>query len=151
MKNLIILSTICLTLLHCTVREQPRFIGLENIQVLESNSEFITLSADALFINPNDIDGELSTNELKIFVNNKNLATIENQTYKVPAKKEFSIALTSKIPTDSLINTKNLVGLIDSFMSKTINVQYKGEIVYKVLGISKTYVIDKSEEIKINL
>jgi len=44
MKKLIILSTILLTVLSCKVTEKPEFLRVENIDVVESNSEFVVLS-----------------------------------------------------------------------------------------------------------
>lgn len=151
MKKLIILLTLYLSIFSCAVREKPEFLGVDHIKISEHNAQYITLSADAHFKNPNSIGGELSTNGLKVFVNDNDLALVTSETFKVPAKKEFSIPLTSKIPTDSLFSSKNLSSLLGSFLNKNLKVQYKGEIKYKVFGFSKTYTIDKTENIKIKL
>lgn len=149
MKKLIILSTICIALLSCSVNEKPEFIGVENIKVLESTSKFITFTAEAKFINPNDIGGELQTDAIKVFVNNNEIATVSTENFEVPAKKEFSVPLKTKVPTDSLFSNKNLGGLIGSLFSKKVKVQYKGEIKYKILGFSHYYNIDQTENVKI--
>lgn len=149
MKQLIILSTILITFFSCSVNEKPEFLGIENIEVLESNSKYVTFTADALFLNPNDIGGELQTDEIKVFVNDNEMGTISTKSFKVPAKKEFSIPLNTNIPTDSLFSNKNISGLIGSLFSKKIKVQYTGDIKYKVLGFSYTYDIDKTEDLKI--
>ena len=54
MKKLIILSTICIAIISCSVNEKPQFVGIDNIKVLESTSKYVTFTADALFINPTD-------------------------------------------------------------------------------------------------
>lgn len=149
MRKLIILSTICLALLNCSVNEKPQFVGIENIKVLESTSKHITFTADAFFINPNDIGGELQTDEIKVFINENEMATISTKSFKVPAKKEFSIPLKTNVPTDSLFSNKSIGGLIGSLFSKKVKVQYKGAIKYKVLGFSYSYNIDKTEDVKI--
>ena len=149
MKKLIILSTICIALMSCSVNEKPQFIGLENIKVLESNSKYVTFAADALFLNPNDIGGELKTDDIKVFVNDNELASVSTESFKVPAKKEFSIPLKTNIPTDSLFSNKSIGSLIGSLFSKKVKVQYKGDIKYKVFGFSYTYNIDKTEDVKI--
>ena len=151
MKKLIILSTICAALVSCSVTEKPQFIGIENIKVLESTSKYVTFTADAMFINPNDIGGELKTDEIKVFVNDNEMATVSTESFEVPAKKEFSIPLKTNVPTDSLFSNKNLSGLLGSLFSKKVKVQYKGDIKYKVYGFSHTYSIDKTENVKINL
>ncbi|GAA3577383.1 hypothetical protein [Snuella lapsa] len=149
MKHLIILSTICITFVSCTLKEKPEFLNIKNITVLESTDKHITLSANAHFLNPNDIGGSLKTDGIKVFINNNEMATVSAQTFKVPAKKEFSIPLKAHIPKDSLFSNKNLGGLIGSLFSKKVKVQYKGEIAYNILGFSHTYALDKTETIKI--
>lgn len=149
MKRLIILSTICLLILGCSVKEKPIFIGIKNIEVIESTSKHITLTANANFMNPNDIGGELQTDEIKVFVNNNEVAQVSSKSFKVPAKKEFSIPLKTRIPIDSLWSNKNLSGLLGSLFTKKIKVQYTGDIKYKVFGFSHFYTINQTEDINI--
>ena len=149
MKKLIILSTICVAFIGCSVNEKPQFIGVENIKVLESTSKYVAFTADALFINPNDIGGELQTDEIKVFVNNNEMASVSAKSFKVPAKKEFTIPLKTKVPTDSIFSNKSISGLIGSLFSKKVKVQYIGDITYRALGFSNTYNIDKTEDVKI--
>ena len=149
MKKLIILSTIYMTFLNCSVKKTPEFIGVENIKVLESTSKNITFTANAMFKNPNIIGGQLQTNGIKVIINDKELATVSTENFKVPAKKEFSIPLKTKVSTDSIFSNKNLSSLLGSLFNKKIKVQYKGEIKYKILGFSHRYSIDKTEDVKI--
>ncbi|SFZ92178.1 Late embryogenesis abundant protein [Flaviramulus basaltis] len=150
MKRLIILSTICMLLFGCSVNEKPQFIGLENIKVLESTPKYVTITADALFINPNDIGGSLKTDEIKVFVNDNEMATVSAENFKIPAKNKFSMPLKTKVPTDSLFSNKNLSGLLGSLFSKKVKAQYKGIIEYSTFGFSYSYNIDKTEDVKIN-
>ena len=149
MKKLIILSTLVLTFVACSVKQKPEFLRVENIIVSESTSKTITLTADALFRNLNDIGGELKTDEIKVFVNGNEMATVSSESFKVPANKEFSIPLKANVPTGSLLSNKSLSGLLGSLISKKIEVQYKGDIKYKVFGFSHTYTVDKTEDVKI--
>ncbi len=151
MKRLIILSTICVMFNSCSVREKPEFINIENIQVVKSTSKYITLTADALFINPNDIGGKLKTDGINVVINDRQLASVSTQSFEVPAKQEFSIPLKVDIPTDSIFSNKNLGGLIGSLFSKRIKVQYQGDIIYQVFGFSYAYKVDLTEQIKIKL
>ncbi len=148
-KPYIILSTIFFV--ACTVKEHPEFLKVENIKVLKSTSKYVTITADAYFLNPNDIGGELKTDAVKVYVNDNEMATVSTKSFKVPAKKEFSIPLKTYIPTDSILSGKNIGGLINSLFSKKVKVQYKGDIIYKALGFSYKYNIDITDNIKIKL
>jgi len=149
MKQLPILSTLFLTLFSCSVNEKPEFIALKNIEVTSSTSKLITLSADALFKNPNDVGGELETEGIEVLVNGNHIGNVSSKAFKVPAKNDFTIPLSAKIPTDSLYSNNNLSGLLGSLFSKKIKVQYKGAIKYKVFGFSHKYDVDKIEDIKL--
>ena len=151
MKKIILLSTLCFVFFSCSVKEKPEFLAVTNIKIIESNSKFISLSADALFKNPNDISGKLETEGIKVFVNDVEMATVSSKSFKVPSKKEFSVPLLVNIPTDSIISDKSLSNLISSLFSQKLKVQYKGELKYKVFGFSHTYPIDEIEDVKIKL
>ncbi len=151
MRKIIILSTISLIILSCKVKEKPEFLYVKNIEVEKSSSKHLTLTADAFFVNPNDIGGELKTDEIKVFVNSNEMAIVSTESFKVPAKKEFSMPLKAHILTDSLFSDQSISGLLGSLLTQKIKVQYKGDIVYKTLGFSFTYTIDETQEVKIKL
>ncbi len=151
MKRTLLLLTIVCTFFNCKVNEKPLFVNVENIKVEESTSKYIIMSADALFMNPNDIGGELKTDEIKIYVNDNEVGYVSSESFKVPAKDEFTIPLKATIPVDSLLSGKSIGGLIGSLFSKTMKVQYKGDIIYKTLGFSYTYGVDETEDVKIKL
>ena len=151
MKRLIILLTIGLVLFNCSVKKKPQFVSLENIKVVGSTSKHVILSADALFINPNDIRGELKTDEIKVLMNDTEIGTVSSENFKVPAKKEFTIPLKAYVSKDSLFSNKSLDGFIGSLFSNKVKVQYKGDIIYSAFGFSHTYNINKTEDLKIKL
>ncbi|MDT0557525.1 LEA type 2 family protein [Ichthyenterobacterium sp. W332] len=151
MKKLILVIFSFLTLSNCSVKEKPEFIGLENIKISDANNITVQITADATFNNPNDIGGKLSTESIKVYVNDVEMATLLSDEFKVPAKEHFSIPLEVKIPTDSIISNKSIAGLLGSLLTQKLKVQYKGDIKYKVIGFSHKYKIDKTETIKIKL
>jgi hypothetical protein len=151
MKKTILLSITLFTILSCKVNEKPEFLRVENIEVLESTRNHVTLKADAFFINHNNVSGELETEEIKVFVNGNEMGHVSSESFKVPAKKEFSIPLKAKVSTDSLFSNKNLSGLLGSLLNKNLEVQYIGDIKYKVFGFSHVYKVDRTEKVKIKL
>jgi hypothetical protein len=148
-KRFLFISLFFTLLFNCTVNEQPKFVGLENIKVVNSTIQSITLSADALFINPNDVGGILKTDDLKVYINDTEVATVVADEFDVPSKENFKIPLIVAVATDSIIDKKSLGGLLGSLISQRLKVQYKGNIKYKVLGFSSTYEVDETQELKI--
>jgi len=151
MKKTLILLTIISLLFSCSIKEKPEFLRVENIKVIESSSDFVTLSADAFFNNPNDIGGQLMSEGIKVIIDGTEMATVTSEAFKVPANKEFSIPLKANIASKKLLNLNNLSGILNSLLNKKLKVQYVGEIKYKVLGFSHTYKVDKTEDIKVKL
>lgn len=147
--RILFISMFFTLLFNCTVTEQPEFIGFENIKVVNSTTESIALSADALFLNKNDVGGTLKTDDLKVYINDTEVATIVSDEFDVPSKQNFKIPLIVAVATDSIIDKKSLGGLLGSLISKRLKVQFKGDIKYKVFGYSSTYLADETQELKI--
>lgn len=154
MKKILYFVLICVVLSNCSIKKRPIFIKVDEIQFLSMKTDTIRLQANAFFKNENDIGGKLSTEEIKVFVNGAEVARVSSEEFKVPANKEFSIPLHVVIPTNKVFeNNKGgiLGGILSSLLNKKIDVRFKGDIKYKVLGFSNTYSIDKTEEVKIKL
>ncbi|CAM1354326.1 LEA type 2 family protein [Tenacibaculum insulae] len=151
MKNLAFFIVI-LFITSCSVKKKPIFIKVDNIKIMSVASDTIRLKADAFFKNPNDISGKIATDKIKVIVNGAEVAQVSSDEFKVPARKEFAIPLKVVIPAKKVFeNNKNgiLGGLLNSIINKSVKVQFKGDLKYKVLGFSHTYIIDKTEDIKI--
>jgi hypothetical protein len=152
MKKLLYFLTLFLLINSCTVKEKPIFIKVDNVKVVSFAADTIRLKVDAFFKNPNDVGGKISTDNLKVIVNDEEVAEIFSDEFKVPAKKEFIVPLIAIIPTKKIFESnKNgiLGGLLNSVLNNSIKVQIKGNLKYKVFGFSGDYVIDKTENMKI--
>ena len=148
-KKIIGLLAFTWFIISCTVKEPPEFLGVQNIKVLEATKTYVTISGEGLFKNPNDIGGELKADGIIVYVNGNEMATVSSESFKVPAKEQFTIPLEVNIPTDSIFSNKSLGGLLGSLFSKKMEVKYQGKINYKVLGFSHFYDVDETEEVKI--
>ncbi|WP_298879673.1 LEA type 2 family protein [uncultured Polaribacter sp.] len=151
MKNFLYLLLLFLIISSCSVNKQPVFIKVDNVKISSFKSDTIRLKAEAFFENPNDVGGEISTDEIKVIINGAEVAQVSSEEFKVPARKEFVIPLVVVIPAKKVFeNNKNgiLGGLLNSIINKSIKVQFKGDIEYKVFGFSKEYPVDHIQEIK---
>ena len=152
MKRLLFFFGITLLITSCSVKKKPVFLKVDDVKLISLRADTLRLGANAYFENPNDIGGKISTDEIKVLVNGTQLAQVSSEEFKVPANKEFSIPLKVVIPTKKVFeNNKNgiLGGLLSSLLNQNLKVQFKGDLKYKILGFSKVYPIDKTEEMKI--
>lgn len=153
MKNALFLVGLILFICSCSVKKLPIFLKVDDIKILSFSSDTIRLQANAYFQNPNDVGGKIFTDNILIFVNNVEVAQVVSDEFKVPAKNDFLIPLTAKIATKSILSSdKNgiLGGLINSFLTKKLNIRIKGKLDYVVFGFKKEFLVDKTQEIKIN-
>ncbi|QTE22698.1 LEA type 2 family protein [Polaribacter cellanae] len=151
MKKLLYFTSLLLLLIGCSVQKEPVFIKVDNVKILSFAGDTIKLKADAFFENPNDVSGKITTDDIKVFVNEVEVAEVFSKEFKVPARNEFSIPLIAHIPTKKFLNTNKsgvLEGLLNSLISNKVNVRIKGKLEYVVFGFTREFLVDKKQEIK---
>ena len=138
----------------CGIKQKPKFIKVDNIKFITASSTKVILSANALFNNPNLIGGRLNTDGVQVYVNDISFGRIKTEKFKVPAAADFTIPLKIQINTKDLFDKDPngfLNGLLNSVLNRTLKVRYEGTIQFKALGINHSYLINKTETIKIKL
>jgi hypothetical protein len=152
MKHLAVLLIIISTLTSC-VSKKIEYKEVDNINILSLSAEEITLSADAIFKNPNILGGKVIPEDITVYIEDKEITSVKSKEFKVPAVKEFAIPLEVTIPFNKIPGNKNggLLGAVLGSMNKTHNVTFKGTIVYKVAGIKSKYIIDHTETLTLGL
>lgn len=152
MKQIPALIFIFLFLTSC-VSKKIEYQKVENIKILQLSSKEITLSADAVFKNPNILGGKVIPDNLIVFVNDKEVTTVKANEFKVPAVKEFAVPLEVTIPFNKIPGNEKggILGALINGMTKTHKVTFKGDLNYKVAGFKSTYKIDHTEELKLDL
>lgn len=152
MKQLAALLIIISTLSSC-VSKKIEYQDVENINIISLSSDEITLSADAVFKNPNILGGKVIPDNIVVFIDNKEVTTVKSKEFKVPAVEKFSVPLEVTIPFDKIPgNTSGgLLGAVLGSFNKTHNVTFKGLLYYRVAGFKSTYTINHTEEIRLGL
>lgn len=153
MKKLAYLLVIFFIITSCSVKKKPIFLKVDDLKLLSFKKDTIRLQANAYFKNENDVGGKISTDEIRVLVDGVDVAQVSSEEFKVPANKEFAVPLKVVVPSKKVFSQKGgiLGGLLNSVLNNNLKVQFKGDIKYKVYGFSKTYTVDKTEELKIKL
>ncbi|MGB5498138.1 MAG: hypothetical protein WBM77_04365 [Maribacter sp.] len=150
MKKAFSILMLCVFFFGCKIKEKPEFIGVEYIGIAKVSLDTINLKANAIFKNGNDLGGTLLSDEIKVFIDSAYVATVSSKAFKVPPRDEFTVPLLVKFPVSKLIQEGN-GGLFGTILKRVLNnkviVSFKGELTYKLAGVSFDYPIDHREEI----
>ncbi|MEQ3499176.1 LEA type 2 family protein [Tenacibaculum sp. SSH1-16] len=152
MKKFIYFLPFLLLIISCSVKQKPIFLKVDDIKLLSVSTDTIRVGANAYFENPNDIGGKIATDEIKVLIDEVEVAQVSSEEFKVPARKEFHIPLKVVIPSKRVFeNNKNgiLGGVLNSLINQRLKIHFKGDLKYKVLGFSHVYPIDRVENVKI--
>lgn len=152
MRKFILLSAVLCVSIGCKLTEKPEFVRVDQVKVVQADLKTIALEADAVFLNRNHLGGVLRTDNIDVFVDEHLIAKVASKEFKVPAQDEFTVPMSVNFDTSKLISDKNnslLGSLLKQFLNKKVIVRFKGELIYKVVGFSDSYLIDHIEEVQI--
>lgn len=126
----------------------PEFKGITGIDLKKNAQGNLVLVANAKYHNPNLLGGKFQVKDIKVFVNDKYLANLNTDTYKVPTKKDFIVPLEVDFDTKYL-KKDNLLDALNAALNNKLKVQYKGKIYYVSHGLNIPYAIDYTQEVKL--
>ena len=152
MKKLVLLSTIVTLFTGCSLSKKPEFKYISTIEFKNISMRNVTVVANAVFENPNHLNGTLSIDDIHIFVDNIDVGTISSEEFDVPSKKEFTIPLQGNFSLSKIYEKEknNIVSSVLKFaQTDSLLVQYKGTIRYHLGNFSYPYKIDKEQKISL--
>jgi len=150
-KYIVKLLFVFLLIQSCTVNETPEFIKVSNVGITDYSAETITITSDLVFHNPNSVGGVLQVNKMKVWVNDIDLGTVNSEDFKVPAKEEFSVPIVFEIPYNKIFKDREniVLNVLNALKKQSIEVNYKGNITYKLSAFSYDYPIDYTEVVEL--
>ncbi len=154
MKKFLILLTIYILATSCAIPKQPTFKYIDNLEVKSLNLSKITVKANAVFNNPNDLKGKLSIEDIHVSIDNIDIGSLSPAEFNVPAKNEFTIPLEGTLSVSKIYqdNKNDLLGSVLKVMqTDSLNIAYKGIIRYHLRSFSYPYHINKQQKVKLKL
>ncbi len=151
MKRIIFLLVITSIFTACKYDETPEFIRVSSIEVIDYSPESITLASDLIFNNPNHVSGILQADNIKVFINNIDMGTVNSPDFIVPAKNELSVPIEFIFSyKDIFKDPENLLGnILNVATEKKLDVRYVGNLTYKLKVFTYDYPLDYSQEISL--
>ena len=152
MNKFLLLSTIFICITSCSVSKKLEFKYIDTIEVKNISMRNITLKADAVFNNPNNVKGKLSIEDMHIFVDNIDAGIVSAQEFDVPKKNEFIIPLEGTFSLSKVYkeNKNSILGsVLKVIQTDSLNIQYKGVIRYHLGSFSYSYRINKEQKVRL--
>jgi LEA14-like dessication related protein len=140
MKKIYLFILLTGLLFSCTVNEPPEFKSIDNIEVETKSLDNIEIKGNFNFHNPNDISCELTKLDINVIANGINIGKANelqisqmdsNDNFFIPAKINLS---PNKLYGEGIAGL--IGGAISAFVKKEIEVEFKGTITLKKLGMS---------------
>ncbi|AXT63488.1 hypothetical protein D1816_25145 [Aquimarina sp. AD10] len=152
MKRPLLLLTIFIFLTACSLSKKPEFKYVDAIVIKNASIRDVTIKANAIFDNPNRLNGKLSIEDFHVFVDNIDVGTISAQEFDIPAKSEFTIPLEGTFSLSKIYkNNKNSIlnSVLKVIQTDSLNIEYKGTIRYHLGSFSYPYKINKQQQVSI--
>ena len=153
MKKLLFISyCLILILSSCNTVLEPTVERVEDVDIVEMTKSKLELNAFMVLNNPNGFELDLENADLTVYVDDIELAKIE-QTYEttMPKNGEFNMPININMDLDKLYRDNPLAAIgkgLQIMSDKKLNVQFKGTILVG-RGMAKIPVpVDQEEEVK---
>ena len=141
-----------ITIIGCQVNQKPEFRGVSNVSIQNIATDKISLLAEAVFFNPNDISYELVGSEIEVFVNNKSISkTSQKHTIPIEPNQEFTIPIKADFNLKTLLSgSENIVNsIIKNVINKAIDTKFIGKISVKKAGLILDIPFEHTQQIKL--
>ena len=134
-------------LVACKSHEDVEFRGIQIRGVTGSEGSIVTVKADAILFNPNEVKGKVRSIDVAVLYKGVEVAEVNQLSKtKVPGNAEFSVPLVLKVDMDKL-NTDFLSQLTNILSKKGIDLQFVGNVKVSIHGFGYKVPVDHSESI----
>ena len=154
MKYLSVFGTLLLLFASCSAPKAPDFKRVKNARVVKTSGKIYTITADAVYNNPNGIGGNLVAMEMDITVDDV-LITHLSQTKSavIQPETDFEVPITFDADITKLMgeNKGFLKGMLDKLLKDKIDVNYKGHLEVQFLNKRFKVPVNYTEEVSVGL
>ncbi len=135
----------------CTLTETPSFINVDNVVVKEAKAKSVSIDADLVFYNPNDLGVRLEKVTIIPIVNEIEMGAVTaTKKVEITSKGNFVIPVNFSFNPKAMWQEEKggLIGsLVNTFLNKPVNIKYKGIVTLEIAGVSIDVPVDYSEEV----
>jgi LEA14-like dessication related protein len=138
----------------CSGPKAPSFEKLKHLKISESSNGIITLTADALYHNPNSVGGMLTHSDIKLYIDAVEISHItQDHAIAVPSAQDFDVPVSMVVNLQKILeeNEGFLKNTIKRFLTKKMEVQYVGTVTIQIMNIEFDIPVDYTENVSFGL
>ena len=150
--ELLVGLVLMISVLSCTTTEEPVFQKMADVQVTNIQKGVVTVTAEAVYYNPNDVGGQLESTDIQLIANGVEAATVQQQfKTELKPKSEFRVPIEVQFPLEKVIQDKNnlISGALNALLKKQVEIEYAGKATVSFVGINIDLPIEYKQMIDI--
>ncbi|MBO6517424.1 MAG: hypothetical protein JJ975_12830 [Bacteroidia bacterium] len=154
MKKLLSISLLVAVLTACSTPQTPDFKKIENVRVTKKNAAVYTVTADAVYHNPNSIGGNLTGMEMDIRIDDEEITHLsQSKNAVIQPETDFVVPIVFDVDTKQLFGDKQnfLKGALSKLLNDKLEVTYDGHLMVRFLEVDFKVPVDYSEKISLGL
>lgn len=140
MKKIVYLFAVTLLAVGCSAPKAPDFKKVKNARVVKAQGNLYTVTADAVYHNPNSMGGNLVGMEMDITVDEV-LVTHLSQTKSavIQPETDFIVPITFDVDINKVMGEDKgfLKGMLDKLLKDKVDINYTGHL--KVQFLSRQF------------
>lgn len=152
--KLLSLSLLLAGVSACTKPSAPSFKKLQNVKITQARKDSITLTAQALYYNPNIIGGKVLGADINVFINDVPVGKL-NQTEQIaiPKESEFEVPIAITFnPKQVFKNNRGfLQQALKSFFKNELAVKYDGTATMEILNVPFKVPVNYTDTVRLKL
>ena len=141
-------------LFGCSAPKTPDFKTVKNARVTNLDGKMYTITADAVYHNPNSIGGNLTGMEMDISVDDI-LITHLSQTKSavIQPETDFVVPITFDVDIQKVMgeNKSILKGMLDKLLKDKVDITYKGHLKVELLSRAFEVPVSYTEEMSLGV
>lgn len=148
MRGIIILFVVFGLASGCVTYKDVVFQGVEQLNITKISPDGIVADVELKITNPNNYKITVDTKQLDLYVNTQKIGKTKLKNKLILNKNTtevYKVKVVTNLPEDGQIN----LGTFLFGGGGGLNIQFKGQIVGKAKGISKTIDVDFSKRVPI--
>lgn len=152
MKKVIGVLIVCMSFVACSGPKTPEFKTVKRARIVGTQGSVYTVSADAIYFNPNSMGGDLTGMEMDIFVDDKKITHLsQDKSAVIPPESEFTVPISFDVDVNKVIKEdKNfLKSALDKLLKQSLEVKYKGHLKATFMTVKFKVPVDYTEEVSL--